>query len=687
MTRRRIYTQISSRRDTSCYLATADTTTTDTTSWSSSGESSSRSDTSDNDCLFVEPTWETYAETIRDIMQRDRVLPTAKQATTKEIVQVQDYLLSNKSWLEAPCLLSNDNISSSRDNVRREMKAQEQRFLNATSFSTEQYDYAVRCITYAADFCAKRQTAAPAVVAWHKLKESGMIPRENCVSTYMYVLSLSQQDLQVCLQVATFHDVIYTPNEKTMTLRIKSLIAQGDAAAAEQILAALPDKGASAEWKRLRTMLPIVNHYCLAGDTTSCLRLFRQMRVSDGVHLDAETYALIVGSLARQGCFRIDAKPIDRAGEYGFAATSGPKLFDELASELAEDLLELTEASAKTIFDAFQEGFEGVGGTSTDGGVVSDAAESIPACTNLDGGLLLGRVQVNGTTAVCPESGARLRLFSLNNDQRRHVHDTLLTMAAAQQEEYCEKLKTRSKGAREVKDGAYALQELSNFSEWLQTREGEPYTAFVDGPNVGYFGHGDVHYSQVQMVVDKLERLGERPLVIMPQKYVSPKFWLASLGFMQELTKEALEVMNNLLSSDKMYTVPSGCLDDYYWMLASVANQTDSRLDVSTDDPQGRFPGLRPLLISNDMMRDHRLELLEPRLFRRWKNCHIVNYKIRPFVDNEWEERGVGLAPADFFSREIQGNEVADAGNKCTAWHFPVTEWAEPHRLCIRISQ
>lgn len=148
-----------------------------------------------------------------------------------------------------------------------------------------------------------------------------------------------------------------------------------------------------------------------------------------------------------------------------------------------------------------------------------------------------------------------------------------------------------------------------------------------------------------------------------------------------------------LRESGKLYTVPSKCLDDYYWMLASVSNQTLSQdnkaMHVSASDSDGRFPGLRPMLITNDQMRDHRWELLEARLFRRWCSCHIVNYDLTEYVEDEWEERRVKFCAADFFSREIQGNPSpgAEEGSCCRlAWHFPVSEWEDEHdRLCIRV--
>lgn len=140
------------------------------------------------------------------------------------------------------------------------------------------------------------------------------------------------------------------------------------------------------------------------------------------------------------------------------------------------------------------------------------------------------------------------------------------------------------------------------------------------------------------------------------------------------------------LLKDTMYTVPQKCLDDYYWMLASVSNQTNSRrhedLSVSAKDNDRRFPGLRPMLITNDQMRDHRWDLLEPREFRRYCSCHIVNYDIC-FDTGESGKRKIEFFPADVFSREIQGNkQINESG---LVWHIPVTEWDDPDRLCLSI--
>lgn len=125
-------------------------------------------------------------------------------------------------------------------------------------------------------------------------------------------------------------------------------------------------------------------------------------------------------------------------------------------------------------------------------------------------------------------------------------------------------------------------------------------------------------------------------------------------------------------------------------MLASVSNQTNARkscnLKVPIENTEGRFPGLRPILVTNDKMRDHRLRLLEDREFRRWLSCHIVNYNISSTApaSEEWTSNPrISFVPADFYSREIQGNPSRDG--RCTAWHFPVSEWDRNELFCVCI--
>lgn len=238
---------------------------------------------------FDPALWKEYETTVRTVMESGRLVK--RKEKPEDIERAIDYLLSNRSFLSPPPL----SISS-----RDAMNAQKLEFISEANLTEIQHEFAMRTLTYLGDHCAKKQTPTPLLVAWHKLKEAGMVPRENCISTYMYVLSL-QNSSDLTAQVATFHDLFYEPNEKTVTLRIKSMIANEDAAGAEELLRGSVGNG---EWKKLRTYVPVLELYCRKGDMTSALRLYRQMQELSRVHFEPDTYAFLIGTLAEQGYFR-----------------------------------------------------------------------------------------------------------------------------------------------------------------------------------------------------------------------------------------------------------------------------------------------------------------------------------------------------------------------------------------------
>lgn len=193
-------------------------------------------------------------------------------------------------------------------------------------------------------------------------------------------------------------------------------------------------------------------------------------------------------------------------------------------------------------------------------------------------------------------------------------------------------------------------------------------------------------------MAETLEDMGEIVLVTMPKKYTQNSFTVmkSSGPRRQTLTQKEKAIRDRLVSTGKLFIVPPSYLDDYYWMYASVAGQggkfTPDQQYIAPNDPESRWPGIRPMLISNDKMRDHKLSLLEPRLFRRWYSNFLVNYTFSAFVGDEAPQKDIGFSTADFFSREIQGNKVLiDDKDLGTAWHFPVSDWDENECFCVRI--
>lgn len=181
--------------------------------------------------IFDEESWNAFEAIVREAMSSPRVL---KKGGQENMEPVKDFLLSNRRLINIPSPLTRG------ESFRNDMQEQKIKFSEKYGWNSKQYDFAMRCLVYMGDFCAKRQNPKPIAVAWHKMKEAGMIPRENGITTFMYVLSQDEFCSEALDEVATFHDILYPPNEKSITLRINSLIAKNDAAGAEEMLASLP---------------------------------------------------------------------------------------------------------------------------------------------------------------------------------------------------------------------------------------------------------------------------------------------------------------------------------------------------------------------------------------------------------------------------------------------------------------
>mmetsp|Transcript_18129 Transcript_18129/g.20922 ORF Transcript_18129/g.20922 Transcript_18129/m.20922 type:complete len:679 (-) Transcript_18129:48-2084(-) len=615
---------------------------------------------------FDTMVWEEYEAMVATVKDKVRLSKNNKNENFAPSIQ---YLISRELAVEP--------LDVGKKFEKETIDKQREKFIAETNLTSLQYNYVMKVLTYMGHYCAKLQKSKHLAIAWRKVLESGMAPYQPTINTYMYVLSLDEETSQLSGEAATYHDMLFDPNETSITIKINCLMSAEDASGAEMLLEKMP----SNDFGRLRTYQPILHYYCNKGDMSAILRLYRQMSLSPGVHLDADTYTSTIGCLAENGGFQNDIDPISSAVTAGFSNTHGPRLFDELSQEMADDILELTNSSVRILYNALFSGFrESLPPSAHPISSHEDIMKSANCAESNE--TILSRVTVNKTTAFCPCSRTQLKLYKLEQDSRKNVCRTLFSMAKEQFEEYNEKRKLNKKKYFKKQSTSFVEEELNKFCSWIE--EKGPFTAIIDGANVGYYGHGTIRYSQIWHVMKKLEEMNETPLVVMPLKYTRPEFYV-SRGNYQKLEKKAIAFLKELENEGKLYIVPPGCLDDYFWMIASVTGKELSVVDA--DNNSGRFPGNRPMLITNDQMRDHRLALLEPRLFRRWYSCHIVNYDFSKFYEKEWEERKVDFCAADVFSNEIQGNPSQDEKILGSlSWHFPVEGWGKHDRLCIRIN-
>jgi hypothetical protein len=76
-----------------------------------------------------------------------------------------------------------------------------------------------------------------------------------------------------------------------------------------------------------------------------------------------------------------------------------------------------------------------------------------------------------------------------------------------------------------------------------------------------------------------------------------------------------------------LYEVPTGGNDDWYWIYGTVYEGRKTHAYV----------------VTNDLMRDHRLAFLEPRPCILWRNAHIAMFDLDYAIDTKKPKPSVFL--------------------------------------------
>ena len=665
--------------------------------------------------------FDEYLEMLNTIVESDHYRKKApKNPPDKE------YLTPLLDWLrrdEGTCLYSLPTLNNAiehgtksveAESLRKELGDQQRKFLSIVPLDERLLKLAKNTLVLVGNHCARHCKPLPLDVAWEKCKEAGILLNEAELNNYLFgstqfsisskrrrrgslaansILSIldttseeeceSQVLCDVPEEIATFRDVLYEPTEQSLTVRVRSLVSKMQAKEAQALL----DSSELTELRH-RTYQPILKIFLDNNEMMDALLLFKKMQDTPTCKIEPETYVQVIASLAEHGHFQAGATAIAGIDKIGYSPSSGPVLFDQILTAMADDVLEITSASARRLYSAFETANR-LDPPELRMPILHPLAPVQPGSDAASPDqVVASRVSINTSTGECPRTKATLRLITLDSEQRDKLQRGLFSIS---REEF--------KSFNKLSDGEKAVLELEKFAHWLNHREGEPFTAIIDGPNVAYFmqnfDQGRFNFHQLKFLFDALEAKGENPLVILPFKYSKKSFFIHKHGSgpikQFSSTKEG-SILNDLYREGKLYLVPPSILDDYFWMLASTSDQTNARkgksIFVEANNPDGRWPGARPMLISNDQMRDHKLELIEPRLFRRWYACHIVNYNFTGFVHDQCVDNEIGYSPADFFSREIQSNPTpleGEEGSAGTAWHFPVEDWTGTERFVLRL--
>ena len=196
-----------------------------------------------------------------------------------------------------------------------------------------------------------------------------------------------------------------------------------------------------------------------------------------------------------------NSSPIEGAEDLGYNHSHGPGLFDDLAAEMAADTLEISSSSARRLYNSLAIGFHN---DDDDDAIVSTLKEVNPL-VNMPlarraakpNELVASKVSLDRSTGICPVTNAQQRLIILEPDQRKQLHDDLLKLSTEQSAKFA---------GRKASDSPERARELlQGFSDWMNRRKGDPFTAIVDGANVGKLNapnSASTHYHMISQWLD-----------------------------------------------------------------------------------------------------------------------------------------------------------------------------------------
>eukprot|EP01034_Spumella_vulgaris_P027312 gene27312-34008_t len=223
-------------------------------------------------------------------------------------------------------------------------------------------------------------------------------------------------------------------------------------------------------------------------------------------------------------------------------------------------------------------------------------------------------VGVNCTVAVSSTNETATTTTS-SSSAAENTSDSL-TVTTTEDDAAAVAAKKRVFASKPENDPAFRREQWDKFKTWLDARLGS-FDVLVDGANVGYYKQNyagapnHVDHAQIDHMLRQLQQLGHKPLLVLHSRHLMANMLL---------TDEAKEFMASWDREGLLYTTPKSFNDDWFWMYAAVKTSCQ--------------------VVTNDEMRDHHFQLLHPRWFCRWKECHQVHYSFTYWGKKKTDERG-----------------------------------------------
>ena len=515
--------------------------------------------------------------------------------TEEEIAEAVAYLREPELAVELnyplfdAVIASKDKGTYGRIAAKEEAETQAEVFLKEMNFDEKQQRMVQAALKHIGSVCAKNNTPEAFPILWQKAKEVGLVDEKFLVlllhlganlflsktreleakmkqsigtpsvldlldkgsailENQKRALEPSDYDEETYLiydeleELFTFVTSHYNVNEQMVHTRMRLLIAQGRGKEAHALL----NESESKSKLHLRSFTPVLGLFLDQNDMESALAIYNDMQRISTVYFDSDTYIQLLASLAENGYLN----PGFQEAPSTYSGHVGPLLLDEIASVMSEDILQISLANAKRMHNGMAKGFE------SSGLQWISALETMKLDVEPDQGpVLASRVRIDHDAGFCHKSGIKLRLKKLTEDQCTTLIEGCKSLASSRQKEWH---KIHSLGPiKERADDA-----LADFLDWLDTRQGTPYTAVIDAANIGHhmqnYEGGKFSHAQIKFVVDELVAQGENPLVVMPHRYTRKYFNTPDNG-RQFLTEMDFDILSEFHNADRLFVVPPGC--------------------------------------------------------------------------------------------------------------------------------
>lgn len=236
---------------------------------------------------FEDEAYRDYIMIMEDLLASDKFgrKHTSKPLEEGLLKEVEAWLRLDEKATEYDLPMMDSALSEGlpplgkdqRIEFKNQLETQRNTFLESRKWNEKQYTTAKHALIGVGNQCARLARSLPLDVSWEKIKEAGMMLDNTSLDTYLHACTTytggrrrsrgllggvtdspifdilgrtderdddaAEVDNNVAdlpEEVATFHDLLYEPTERSLSIRVSALVAKGDGKGAGELLNSFP---------------------------------------------------------------------------------------------------------------------------------------------------------------------------------------------------------------------------------------------------------------------------------------------------------------------------------------------------------------------------------------------------------------------------------------------------------------